>query len=125
MCSTIQSYNPTNATVPIGWLYYQTNLNVVGCTSEAPGSQGIWLSVEGGYEPESSMLGTLEYADPTGMNFLAPQGELDVVVTAVGAVGQPIEGTFTATTVSAGPNFTYHDVTGSFHVCRVPDDTGP
>ena len=112
---------------PIGYLYTsngsgQHGLKLVACRSAALNSEGMALYVDSAAGVGAYMAGTPKYTDGSGGLFGKSWDPFDVVVTAFGPEGQPIEGTLA---VSPSKNNASHTLSGSFHVCRAVDYVGP
>ena len=120
-------WTPSPSTTPVGYLLVSTEpgmtfLNVFGCASEASASQGLALDVLDltGTGTGTFTSGTATYTDAGGAAW-SSNGALDVVVTKLGAVGDTIDGTFSAT-VTHPPSQIAQSITGSFSVCRIVDE---
>jgi hypothetical protein len=117
----------STATTPVGYVQAggasadQNTLVIFGCVSAAAGSQGIVLSAPNVTAPGTFTGGTATYTDMSGNDWT---GTPQVVVTTLGAVGDTIEGTFTAS-VTHPPSQIAENVTGTFSVCRIGDQLTP
>ncbi len=122
-------WNPGMSAAPSGYIWSGgpppggTGLNLYGCATEAAGSPGLSLQVPSVTAPGTFAGGTATYTDEGGGVWSSP-GTSTVVVTQLGAVGQTIEGTFTAT-VSNPPADGMEDISGSFSVCHIHDEQAP
>jgi hypothetical protein len=122
-------WNPDQSMLPIGFIEQGgpppgiANMNVVGCVDSAAGGEGIELSVPNGTTPGAYTTGFAQYTDGNGVVWGMVAGPYQVTFTAVGAVGEAVDGTF-STMVSDAADDT-HAVAGSFHVCRAPDEDVP
>jgi hypothetical protein len=122
-------YNPTGATTASGYFLrggvapgLSTTLNLDGCVSAAANAVGISLSVAQ-VTAAGSFSGTLTYEDANGEQW-TNQGALDVDVTTIGAVGEPIVGTFNGDIIHP-PTTLAQNVSGTFSVCRLADEDTP
>ena len=124
-------YNPTHATMPIGYLLEGgpppgiSNLNILGCASDTTGAQGIQLVTDGVFSPGMFGNGTLTYTDPMGIPSTSAGLKFHVEVDVLGPQGQIIAGSFIATTETNTPAKILHTVTGKFAVCHVPNELVP
>ncbi len=112
---------------PLGYLYRINGgdphgLKIVGCKSGAQNSEGIALYANNAVGVGTYVVGSPKYSDGNGMVLGKGTDPFNVVVTTFGAQGALIEGTFAATSTK---NNVSHTLSGSFHVCRAPDYTGP
>ena len=89
-------------------------LRVVGCKTSAAKSEGVVLEALNANTVGTYTMGTPHYTDTNGMAWGTGADPFNMVVTKLGPAGQPIEGTFTATSGA-------HSLTGSFHVCHGTD----
>lgn len=124
------TYNPSNSTVPIGYLFQggpppgESNLTLLGCVSDAPGAEGIQLFTDDVFGPGTFYGGTATYTDAMGTASTSTSN-YEVTIMTLGPLGQAIEGTFAATTQTQGPAIIVHFLSGSFHICHVEDEDAP
>jgi len=107
------------STRPTGGLH---GLKIVGCKTAALNSEGVALYADNAAGVGTYVVGTPKYSDGNGVVLGRSSDPFNVVVTAFGAEGQPIEGTFTVTSTK---NNVSHTLIGSFHVCRAATYVGP
>ena len=98
-------------------------LEMFGCASAAPGSEGVELLAYDVTAPGNFTIGLVRYTDAGGQSWGVMSDPFVLDVTQLGVVGDFIEGTVTAT-VSQGGNAA-RAIEGSFHVCRAPDEIVP
>jgi hypothetical protein len=98
-------------------------LEIFGCVSAAPQSEGVELLAYDVTGPGSYTVGLVRYTDAAGLAWGIMSDPFVLDLAKLGAVGDSIEGTVKAT-VSQGGKAT-RDVAGSFHVCRAPDELVP
>lgn len=91
-------------------------LRVVGCKTSAAKSEGVVLEALNANTVGTYTMGTPHYTDTNGMAWGTGADPFNMVVTKLGPAGQPIEGTFTASSTNGGS--AAHSLVGSFHVCR-------
>lgn len=115
-------------TTPVGY-HFNGNLpgapqglRIVGCKTTAAFSEGLVLEAYGATGVGTYTKGLPQYTDPGGFVSGNPNDSFNMVVTTFGAVGEPIDGTFSVT--SSGGS-TPHTLTGSFHVCHGADFMPP
>jgi hypothetical protein len=125
------SWNPTNSAAPIGYGVEGgfTNMfiaqHVLGCVGAAAGSEGIELVTYMAMSPGKYTSGSSTYTDPMGGVWTTIGAtSYQVTLTKVGPVGDSIEGTF-SDFVGQPMKQQAHPLTGSFHVCHVPDEQVP
>jgi len=122
------SWNPSGATTPSGYLLHGgpapglSTLFLNGCESGAANSRGITLEVPMVTAATTYSSGAVTYTDAQGAQWTSPQSELDI--TALGAVGQPITGFFSAGLIHP-PSQTVLQVQVNFQVCRLQDEDVP
>ena len=130
-------WNPQMSPQPIGYLIEGgvvppvdggvslggPRLEIFGCASAAPGSEGVELLAYDVTAPGKFTVGLTRYTDAGGLSWGMMSDPFVLHVTKLGAVGDSIEGTVTAT-VTHGGNAA-HTIAGSFHVCRAPDELVP
>jgi hypothetical protein len=135
--SACSGYNPQMSLQAIGYLIEGgvvppddggvslggPRLEMFGCASAAVASEGVELLAYDVTAPGSFTVGLVRYTDAGGLSWGMMSDPFVLDVTKLGPVGDSIEGTVTAT-VSMGGNAA-HDITGSFHVCRAPDEIFP
>jgi hypothetical protein len=116
------------ATTPVGYQFAGNlpgapqGLRIVGCKTAAAGSEGVVLSAFDAHDVGTYTMGLPQYTDAGGMVSGKGDDPFNMVVTALGPLGQPIDGTFTATSTSGAVS---HSLTGSFHVCHSADFLPP
>ncbi len=98
-------------------------LDLVGCVSAAPKSEGVFLSLANAMAPGTFTQGSVTWTDPSGQAWGVSGDSFSVVVTKVDGFGGSIDGHFDAMTTHGGN--AAHDVSGTFHVCRVHDELAP
>jgi len=98
-------------------------MDVAGCASAAPSSEGVQLSARNASSPGTFTTGSVSYTDANGIQWGVPGDPLSITFTRIDAVGGVIAGSFTAT-VTHGGNAA-HSLSGAFQVCRVNDELAP
>jgi hypothetical protein len=98
-------------------------LQMFGCVSATQASEGVELLAYDVSGPGSFTVGVVLYTDAAGTAWGLMSDPFVLDVTRIGAVGDSIEGTVKAN-VSRGGNAA-HELAGSFHVCRAPDESVP
>jgi hypothetical protein len=135
VCSS--GWNPQKALQPFGFIIEGgvvppddggvslggPRLEMWGCVSVAPDSEGVELLAYDVSGPGAYTVGLVSYTDAGGTSWGTMSDPIAIDVTELGVVGAPIEGTVTATVSHGGD--AAHKVTGSFHVCRAPDELVP
>jgi hypothetical protein len=130
-------WNPQDSPQPVGFLIEGgvvppddggvslggPRLEMWGCVSIAPQSEGVELLAYDVSGAGSYTVGLVSYTDAGGASWGMMSDPKVIDVTQLGPVGDPIDGTVTAT-VSQGGDAAHH-LTGSFHVCRAPDELVP
>jgi hypothetical protein len=102
-------------------------LTVAGCASNGNGKLVLSVIVS---DLNPSLVGTytngtVTYADPSGASYDMSENPFKLVVTQAGSAPDGlIDGTF-AVEASNGGSTLAHSLTGSFHVCHVPDEDVP
>jgi hypothetical protein len=126
LCSP--NWNPSNSTQPIGYIFAGgpapglEGLVVTGCAGDTP--EAIQLSVSNVMAPGMFTTGSVQYTSPAGSP-LAGVSPFAVDLTAFGAIGEPVVGTFTATVSESPSDGDPHLLSGSFQVCHVQDEDAP
>jgi hypothetical protein len=113
------SDNASDYPGPVGFIQggpSDGTLQIFACPSTAPNSENLHLSAVDATGPGTYTTGFIGYTDAMGSGWGA-SNPLQIVITAFGAVGDSIDGTFSG----GSGDFV---ITGSFHVCRTPD-AGP
>jgi hypothetical protein len=100
-------------------------LDIVGCASAAMVSEGVQLDLTNAMGPGVYTTGTVLYTDAGGGMWGNPGDPFQVQLTQEGAVGGTIQGTFTAMVSRTMGGNAAHTLSGSFSVCRVPDEDAP
>ena len=124
------SWGTNQTTSAVGYLFSGgpapgvQRLEIAGCASSSAVSTtpGISLSASDASSVGTYTVGTTSYTDAAGTWGFA-NDPFHLVVTRLDAAGGVIEGSFTAM-VTHGGNAA-RSLTGSFHVCRVPDELAP
>jgi hypothetical protein len=98
------------------------HLVIDGCESRASGSEGLTLTLVSADGTGTFTNGTPLYTDSTGETWGMSGNPFSVDITRFDSPGGVVEGTFNVTASNAG---TSHVLTGSFQVCRVPDEDAP
>jgi hypothetical protein len=98
-------------------------MDVEGCASAAPTSEGVQLSATSATAPGTFTAGSVNYTDPNGTGWGVAGDPFSITFTRIDAVGGVIAGSFTAT-VTHGGNAA-HSLSGTFQVCRVSDELAP
>jgi hypothetical protein len=123
------SWGSADSSTAVAYLYQGgpppgvRNLIIDGCATELPGSGGLNLTLFQSNGTGTYTNGMATYTDSAGGSWGSNGGPFSVDVTAYGSTGEPVDGTFNATTANnadAG-----HVLVGSFHACRVPDEDTP
>jgi hypothetical protein len=122
-------WDPTGSTYAVGWLEHPSSpppdLDVMGCANTGFASAGIEIQTFNGIDVVSPKGMSVCYRDPTGRVWDSMSGgsmpKFGLTLWEVGAVGEFIDGTFTATGIIGPELDPVHTVSGSFHVCREPD----
>jgi hypothetical protein len=114
--------------VPAPYHPAQTELELAACVTADAGAQGIVVTTTGTFVAGAgAFLCSATYADPAVGGFTSDQTQsprpCTLTVTQLGDVGGVVEGTLKAQVAldMAGP---FHQLSGSFHVCRA-GDVGP
>jgi hypothetical protein len=123
-------WNPTQTTGPEAYLIQGgpppgvSILSVIGCASSAPGAVGIQIQVPDVTGPGTYAIGSATLTDWIGatLKFTPGVGKSYFTVGQLGPVGQYIDGQYDME-VSAGAKS--DQLSGSFHVCHVPDEEVP
>jgi hypothetical protein len=123
-------WNPTQTTGPEAYLVQGgpppgvSILNVIGCSSSAPGAVGVQIQAPDVTGPGSYAIGAATFIDYDGttFKFTPGVGKSFFSVGQLGPVGQYVDGQF-GMEVSAGASSL--QLSGSFHICHVPDEEVP
>ncbi len=122
------TWNPSMSTTPAGYLMQggpppgASTLDGFGCVSKAVASEGLSFSVAGVKAPGTFTSGTATYTDAQGANWVS--GAFNLTVTKLGAVGDTIEGSLTAT-VTHPPSLVAQSISATFKVCHIEDQDVP
>jgi hypothetical protein len=100
-------------------------LHIVGCASAAANSEGLDISLSDAKAPATYTAGLVRYTDPQGSGWGYANDPFKVTITKLGAVGDTVEGTFSATVAHVMNGNAAHLLTGAFTVCRQPDEDVP
>jgi hypothetical protein len=121
------------ATTPTGFSFVHGSpppggqeLYIDGCAAGAPGSEGLHIGLSNAIAPGTYTDGSVDYTDASAATWDAGDPfSFIVAITKLGAVGDSIDGTFTATVTRVMSADAAHSLSGSFHVCRVKDEVLP
>jgi hypothetical protein len=100
-----------------------STLFVDGCVSTANNAVGVSFSVPMVTATGSFTSGSVTYTDSSAAQWTNP-ANFDVTLTKLGVVGDTLEGTFSGDVIHP-PSQVAQMVSGSFKVCRLPDEDAP
>jgi hypothetical protein len=98
------------------------DLNVQGCASPVGTATMVQLITPNAHATGSYTDGNAVFNDGNANIFTSVPGKYALVLGQLGPVGQTIEGKFQVVVMAGGAS---HELSGSFEVCRVPDEDLP
>jgi hypothetical protein len=123
------AWDPTGSLYAVGSLAPPFSpphaLDVTGCTSSGITGARLELLTASDVNGAGTVDALVKYDDAMGAHWWVTtydDPKPTLTVTKLGAVGDFIDGTFSASNATAYQGGPAHSLTGSFHVCREPDD---
>jgi hypothetical protein len=122
-------WNPTMSSEPVAFIFsggptQVEGLEVVGCSKLAMGGS-VKLSALNVLGAGTYSAGDIRYAAPGGDVWGMKGDPVKVDITHLGVVSDFVDGTFEAPSLHVMNGTATHQLTGTFHVCRVPDEILP